>query len=161
MNANAANYMERARLYMRQGRFDKAVEDLNMAADRASKDPNIFFRRAICFKVLERYQEAVDDLHKAHELVSASMLQSDEKFIYYITLGQCLSKTRQFEEAVDAFDQALFVKMDSLLALMERGRAHFYLQNYEKSLADFNAVIKHWPSTAEAYLDRAEVHVIL
>jgi Zn-dependent protease with chaperone function/predicted Zn-dependent protease len=161
MNANPANYMERARLYMRQGRFDKAVEDLNMAADRASKDPNIFFRRAICFKVLERYQEAVDDLHKAHELVSASMLQSDEKFIYYITLGQCLSKTRQFEEAVDAFDQALFVKTDSLLALMERGRAHFYLQNYEKSLADFNAVIKHWPSTAEAYLDRAEVHVIL
>src|SRR5262249_9574805 len=137
------------------------VEDLNMAADRAPRDPNIFFRRAICFKMLERYKEAIEDLNKARELVSTSMLQSDEKFVYYVTLGQCLSKTHQCEEAVAAFDQAFFVTPTSLMALMERGRAYFYLANYDKSLADFNAVIKNWPCTAEAYLDRAEVHAIL
>jgi tetratricopeptide (TPR) repeat protein len=161
MNPNANNYMERARFYMRQGQFDKAVADLDLAAQRAPKDPNIAFRRAICYKMLEKYQQAVDDLKHAHELVSTQILTSDEKYIYYATLGQCLARLHNFDEAVEAFKQALFVTPDSLLALMERGRAHFYLQNYDKAMQDFSKAIEHWPSAAEAYLDRAEVFAVM
>lgn len=161
MNPFAKNYLERARVYLGQGKYDRALEDLNQAAQRDKSDPLTFFRRAIVFKLLERYEEAVEDLKRAEEICPTRTLGADDRFAFYSVLGICQARLGNYEEAIQALNGAVRATPTSLMARVERGRCHAACQNFAKAMDDFTSAIKHWPNSPEPYVERAKIYETL
>jgi tetratricopeptide (TPR) repeat protein len=161
MNPDPNHYLERARLYTRLGKYDKALADINQALDRVPKEPILLFRRGLVQKLLENYQEAIDDLNESEQLLGGRPLEPEDQLAFNVTLGQCYAKFGKHEDAIEAFSKAIKAQPESLLALIERGRSYAAIEEWEKALADFSAAIESWPRSVEAYVDRARVRQAL
>lgn len=57
--------------------------------------------------------------------------------------------------ALADFDKAAEMKSDDPTVFLGRGRTHFNLKNFDRSVADFNRVIELSPSDSSAYFNRA------
>jgi tetratricopeptide (TPR) repeat protein len=66
-----------------------------------------------------------------------------------------LSEQENFEEAVQAFDQALQIDPTHALALNARGYAQLRLRNYQGAIDDCTRAIRLNPSYANAYVNRS------
>jgi tetratricopeptide (TPR) repeat protein len=161
MNPFPANYLERSRVYLAQGKYDKALADLDQAIQRDKKNPVAFFRRAIVHKLMEKYEEAVEDLSAAEEICPTKTLGAGDRFAFYSTQGVCLARLGRDEEAIEAFNGAILATPSSLMARVERGRCFAARQEFARAMDDFTWAIKHWPNSPEPYLERAKIYETL
>jgi tetratricopeptide (TPR) repeat protein len=69
--------------------------------------------------------------------------------------GRYLSEQENFQQAVQAFDQALQMDPANSLALNGRGYAQLRLRNYQGAISDCTQAIRLNPSYANAYLNRS------
>ncbi len=69
--------------------------------------------------------------------------------------GRYLSEQENFEQAVQAFDQALQIDPTHALALNGRGYAQLRLRNYQGAINDCSQAIRLNPNYANAYLNRS------
>ena len=69
--------------------------------------------------------------------------------------GRYLSEQENFEQAVQAFDQALQIDPTHALALNARGYARLRLHNYQGAIDDCSQAIRLNPNYANAYLNRS------
>ena len=69
--------------------------------------------------------------------------------------GRYLSEQENFEQAVQAFDQALQIDPTLALALNARGYAQLRLRNYQGAINDCSQAIRLNPGYANAYLNRS------
>jgi tetratricopeptide (TPR) repeat protein len=69
--------------------------------------------------------------------------------------GRYLSEQENFEQAVQAFDQAIEIDATHALALNARGYARLRLHNYQGAIEDCSRAIRVNPNYANAYLNRS------
>ncbi|XP_058821902.1 protein unc-45 homolog B [Topomyia yanbarensis] len=59
-------YKNRAAAYLKQGNFEKALDDCSKSLNGCPNDPKALFRRYQAYEALERYEEAYKDLRTVH-----------------------------------------------------------------------------------------------
>jgi tetratricopeptide (TPR) repeat protein len=69
--------------------------------------------------------------------------------------GRYLSEQENFEQAVQAFTQALQIDPTHALALNARGYAQLRLHNYQGAIDDCSQAIRLIPNYANAYVNRS------
>jgi tetratricopeptide (TPR) repeat protein len=69
--------------------------------------------------------------------------------------GRYLSEQENFEQAAEAFDQAIAIDPAHTLALNARGYARLRLRNYQGAIDDCSQAIRLNPNYANAYLNRS------
>jgi tetratricopeptide (TPR) repeat protein len=74
---------------------------------------------------------------------------------YWYRQGRYLSEQENFEEAVQAFTQAIQIDPTLALALNARGYALLRLRRYQDAIADCSQAIRLNPAYANAYLNRS------
>jgi tetratricopeptide (TPR) repeat protein len=129
------------------GHMDRA---LSLIDDILFKDPSnldIQEKKINLLAKADRSKEAYDDVDK---LIIMYPMHPE---YYYLRAVLNLQK-QKYNKSIDDFDKALDLKMSQNSAYkvyLNRGMAHFYLQDYDLADSDFDKVIELDPKIAAAY----------
>lgn len=104
------NYYYRSLCLMRLGKFEDAINDLNIAIELAKKNHNLVLRkemgdgyvrnRGVCYAKLKQFTLAEKDLQ-------FTIKSNDKDYISYIYLGIIKSMEGQYQEALDVYNELL------------------------------------------------------
>lgn len=84
-----------------------------------------------------------------------------ESAMEHFQTGQSLLKHRKYQQAIEAFDQALTVDPGLGAAYLEKGFAHRLLGNYENAKQAYQAALALNQNDAAAHLRLGEIYVLL
>ena len=145
-------FYKRALVYSRQENYQRALDDYSQAIQLNSKDPNLYWGRAInCYENLKEYQAALADytkvIEKAPNFVEA-----------YFYRGAAYSQLEDYQKALADYTQVIELDPNYTNAYLSRGIIYGQLENYQKAFADFTKVIEKAPDFVEAYFYRGAIY---
>lgn len=133
----------RGNAYAAKGQYDRAIEDYNKAIELRPAAA-AYRNRGNAYRATGNYEKAIADLNAAiHLLVSSGGL--DDRGDTYLEMGQ---NSRAFED----FDEAIRTEPDDPDAFLSKGRAEFYLRQWNEAAADFQKSLALDPSSAYAFI---------
>jgi tetratricopeptide (TPR) repeat protein len=152
---SAAAYREKGLLYANTKQYREAMKWERKAIEMDPASFNRYIYAGMLYK-LDIAQEGRDQMRAAIELTPES-----EK--YWNELGRlCLYiRPYDFDTAIDCFTKAIELDPTWRGPLLHRARAYGYKEEYDKSLADFDEVIRRWPEYARTYYDRGRVLYVM
>jgi tetratricopeptide (TPR) repeat protein len=86
------------------------------------------------------------------------MISSGRDAESFYQQGADLYKQKQYDQAIDAFTQAIRLKPDYAVAYNDRGIAYDDEKNYDLAIQDYNQAIKLNPNYANAYNNRGNAY---
>lgn len=166
-NDNAEARFERARLHLEKGSYPEAIRDLDHLVLLAPDAGPIRHLRGQVYQKLGRFAEAATEFAVAGKSLEtekprpgseeAADLERTRQRVLLRT-AECLESAERAQEAGELYDRVLAKNPKSLAALIGRGRTAVALKAATKALADFNAAVEHWPTSAEALQERGELY---
>ncbi|HZS29164.1 MAG TPA: winged helix-turn-helix domain-containing protein [Candidatus Angelobacter sp.] len=96
---------------------------------------------SFCLAALNRLPEAIEQVKKAQEIDPLSRMINTN-------VGTMLYWDRQYDAAIDQYDQALNLEDDFWYAYWMRGLAYDEKKQYRKSAADQRKAIQHFPGNS-------------
>ena len=76
----------------------------------------------------------------------------------YNKLGNAYAEARQYQQAVESYDEAIRLDPEYPLAYNNRGGVYAQLGQYESAIADYGEAIRINPRYANAYFNRAQAY---
>lgn len=158
-------YLDKARLYMREKKYDKALDGYGKALDSKNKISAgmqgrqfvhvVLYLRADANYEAGRYADAVKDYtqtidSKTKDLIRDELEPSEFLSQEYMGRGKALLALEKHREAIDDFTSVMKSKIHNDLAYEYRARAYAALGNYTEALNDYNAFLKRW-NTSDWY----------
>jgi len=151
----AGYYM--AQSFYREQIYNKANEYINYIITREdfisvinAKFHHLFYRlRGQNYLALENFELAKKDLLKASEL-------DPEDAVSVELLGDTYASEKNYEKAIEFYNQALTLNSDSYSIYEYRAYAYEALEDYFNALLDMNEAIKHAPDYGYLYFKRGE-----
>jgi tetratricopeptide (TPR) repeat protein len=142
MDPNSSTYVSRAMVFMEGIKFESAVIDLTRALTDESISPDLkvrcFYRRALCYIELKRYDEAIDDL-----IVN---LKLDPNHVATRALyAKALKMVLQLGRAEDQLKLVIEMEPHQASHYLERGDVRFRTGNKDniiEAIYDFDKGIK-------------------
>ena len=104
---------------------------------------------------LGQYKDAVAAYDKALEIPSPT--RETDKYGTWNYKGKALLADKRYEDALNAFNQAIEIKADFADGWFNKGRTHYELKQYKEALDAYNKVLEIKPNYAEAKAKREEV----
>lgn len=163
-------------------KYDSAIYDFNHFLKLDSLEFDIYYDRAICYKLTGRYAEAMKDFNKVIEQDSKDMesiyFLAECKYVSGDSLGayKLLNTTftnlhelsaegyylkgmlnihySKFDLAVADLDVYILNYPGNKIALLNRGKAHYGNRNYQKAIKDFTEVVQLDDKNADAFYCR-------
>ncbi len=71
-----------------------------------------------------------------------------------VNKGHELLMAQKYQESISYFNQALQIDSNNINAIYYRGISYFYIEEFKKSIADLDVVIKAYPEYAGSYAAR-------
>ncbi len=124
-----------------------AIRCYTEAIQLAPHEPMPWIRRAHDQMLLNRYDEALADIHQALKL-------DPNQAEAWVGHGAILLQQGKVSEALPLFDRALQLDASHAIAHAHRGRVHLRLNDRDKALADFDRAIALDPNCGIAYYYR-------
>lgn len=163
-------YRARANAYVQISEYDSAILDYTHFLNLDSTRADIYKARAFCNKTLGNYNSAIQDYdlvirRHPYDIESAGLM-SVCKYLNGDTIGAYnllnqtytkfhdLSETgfyllgtinllkKQYESAIEDFNEVIFINPSNVDALIYRGLAYYSLEQYKKSKSDMTAALK-------------------
>ncbi|GHV65443.1 hypothetical protein FACS1894199_06130 [Bacteroidia bacterium] len=126
----AKEHNDRGMEYMKQGLYDRAIEELNAAIILRNGWTPPYYNRAICLANVHRYLEALNDFNFVE--------QNDPYNVrVYLYRGVVYENMNSYASAVADYTRAIDVDPEFLQAYHYRGIARFYMKDYEGALTDY------------------------
>lgn len=142
---------ERAKIHFRLGHFSEAIADLTQILKDYPDAAGPLHSRSIVHEANGNPAAAAADLKALREM--GYRLPFEARFEILYRLGKCLSELKQHKEAAEAFDEALRLHADSLLATVGRLRVAQELNelNEPKISKLRERALATWPEQAEMF----------
>ncbi len=138
--ADAMSYFDRGLYRLRNGKLDRAFQDLDRAIDM-KKTAMFYNGRGIAWMEKGDIAKAIAD----HE----TALQIDPKLSStYYSLGNAFLANKEFAKAIPNYNLAIRLNPDNGQAFINRGRCYHRIREYEDAVKDFTSAIQtndHWP----------------
>jgi tetratricopeptide (TPR) repeat protein len=148
-------YRQRAWAYMQLQELDSAIEDLTSAIDLGPTG-GLHLTRGMVYYYGSRYEEALADMDKALLFggVYPGAAHHGKGWIYY-AMGRYEDAVQAYTEASeDNWDDYAWPFFENSHWLLDRGIAYRALGQFEKALADHDALLELWDSWFRAYYER-------
>lgn len=142
---------ERAKIHFRLGHFSEAIADLTQILKDYPDAAGPLHSRSIVHETNGNPAAAASDLKALREM--GYRLPFEARFEILYRLGKCLSELKQYKDAAEAFDEALRLHTDSLLATVGRLRVALELNelNDPKIAKLRERALATWPDQAEMF----------
>ena len=150
--ARFLNYATERLLLQRVGGRYRFMHDLlrqSLAQRRISTHSHLissqaFFRCAESYRLMERYDEALQDYNRAIEL--------DPKYKWAFTgRGFTYRSIERYEEALQDYNRAIELDPTYEWAFTGRGFTHYLMERYDEALQDYNCAIELDPKDERAF----------
>lgn len=79
--------------------------------------------------------------------------------VSYLNSGNDYAQQKQYERAIQDYDEAIQLNPNYVEAYVNRGLAYNYLQQYERALQNFNKAIELNPNVHQAYHNRGNTYM--
>jgi tetratricopeptide (TPR) repeat protein len=143
-------YLVRGTSYNAKGQYDLAVADFDTAI-RLKPDYGVaFYERGVALRGKGDYARAIQDFDQAIRLKPSPAAFN----------ARCRTRAIaavQLDVALADCNQALSLQTDDYEAMDSRGFVYFRLNQFDKALADYNAVVAAMPTSASALYMRGVV----
>lgn len=147
-------YNSRGGEYLKQGKYQKALIDINRAIELFPSYAKAYYNRGTVYLNLMEYPAALQDLNRAIKLDPAYMMALSNRGIVYYRL-------KNYNTAVADFSTAIGLDSRYAPAFNNRGSAYMELNKYNDAIADFNKAIELDRKYASAYYNRGKTYYIL
>jgi len=97
-------YSYRAKVKLRMAKYDDAITDISKAISLSPETKELYEIRANCLVAKGMYDKAIADYNMALSNVSAN---SKEIYLTYFQRGRAYFNTRQYQAAINDFNQAI------------------------------------------------------
>ncbi|MGC8660311.1 MAG: tetratricopeptide repeat protein, partial [Desulfomonilaceae bacterium] len=134
----------RARIFLKEGKPRKALEDLNTMVNFAPKDPDVLTFRGSVYSKLRDYKSALADYAKAEALKPNDEKIIKDRVLTFLKIGKpskALEILSQHSPDPDDVESRLF-----------SARAYMLSNNFEKAISLLNEIQKKWPNNAQCRL---------
>ncbi len=113
-------------------------------------------------KLIERVK-TFKEKYQLQKGMTPEVLRSaeSEKFESLLRRGDALLGTKEFQRAMDYYNQALKLQPKNPYVLLNKAIALFKIKNAEKSLEIFNFLIKEYPRYSAAFFNKADMFYTL
>ena len=140
----AAFYLLRGQVRLRQGMHKSAMEDFDIALQRDSSMPAAHMGRGLCLFYLEKYSEAKDEITQYLTVVG-------EDVEGYLGRAQCYIATREFDNAASDVTRCIQLEPKDASHYVKRGEISLAAEKYGAAADDFRMAIKLDPVVAGSH----------
>ncbi|OJH33642.1 tetratricopeptide repeat protein [Cystobacter ferrugineus] len=141
-NAEANFYL--AQVKAQRGEFEKAIESMKTAVERASKRADYHFALGLIYRDAKQPGEAIEAWKKTVEL-------DPKRIEAYEALGHAHLARSEVDDALKAFQAALKVNPKSSQTLASIGDAHFTAMHWRDAVRSYEQALKADPSLTGLY----------
>ncbi|MES2789346.1 MAG: tetratricopeptide repeat protein [Planctomycetota bacterium] len=140
---------QRAKIHYRQGRLDQAIADLTSIIDKFPDAIVQIMSRSVVYEASGDLPGAVADLKALREL--GYLLPFEIRCDVLYRLGKCLYESQEYENAAQAFDEALRVNSEALLPIIGRLRVAHELGQMQEMATHMlrSRALSKWPNHPE------------
>ncbi|MCX5790384.1 MAG: tetratricopeptide repeat protein [Elusimicrobia bacterium] len=135
----------RGRVQAAAGRNKEALEDFNAAVKYGPDAADAFSSRGLL------YEFSLGDDDKALADLTRSVQLAPRDPEAHLNMGDVLYQRREYDHAVEAYDQALALKGPASRVLQHRAQAHFRLGDLAKAVGDLRAALEVDPKNGDIY----------
>lgn len=185
---NLSARLQRAQAYFRQGDFDEAIHDFDLAIKQKPDDASFFRRRALAhtragepdgaiadytesLRLEPRNLEALANRGLAHaqkgehdqaiaDYTEGLRLNSRDAILFY-NRGNAHYCKGDYQRAIDDYSETLRIDSHNLWGLGNRGKAYLLVGEPARAIADFSRLLQLDPSNIKALCDRASAQLDL
>ena len=141
----ALAYHYRGVEYLKSGRYDEAIADLDHAIQlEPVKLPTAYSDRGIAYRKKGDYAKAIADYSEAIRVWP-------DWHDWYFNRGLAYAADHQYTEAIADFGRALYYRPGLAIAHIARGDAYLALDRKSEALADYRRALSHHGSLLEQY----------
>ena len=126
------------------GSYSEAVLNYNAAINCDFEFWESYLNRANAYYELNEFYRALDDLEYLERKIP------DSAYVYF-GLGLVKTKMRKYDQAIEAFDQALLLDSANAEILVNRGTVYYYKEQFEQALTDLNTALEINPKESNAF----------
>jgi len=145
---------QEALAFVKQGRYQEAIEKWSRASAINPHDPDYLFHLGIAYFETKNYQLSAENLQKAVQLCPIHHKA-------HLILGTVYIKARKHDLAEHHIRESIRLSPSNPLAYLNLGAVYSMRRNYEKGIAMFQKAIALSPQEARAYLGLAKIYSIL
>lgn len=146
------NYTTMGRIYIREGKYEKAIEAYTAAIDLSPEEAENYYIRGEVYLNLKKYDKAVEDYTKAIKL-------NPEYDFLYNNRGYAYDELGEHQKAIEDYTKAIVHDPQYVIAYYNRGNAYLDMREYQKALNDFTKAIQLRPYYANAYNNRGYTYL--
>ncbi|MEK7486553.1 MAG: tetratricopeptide repeat protein, partial [Planctomycetota bacterium] len=118
---------------------------------KTGETEEILFKQAILNLDQNKLDEAILGFER--------LIQISPQSRYYYFCGNALLQKKDFERAIQRYQQALEFNPEDIKALLNRGVAYAALHKREEAMQDYDAVLQKSPQRVEAYSNRGLLYL--
>ena len=150
---NSIFYNNRGEVYLREGKFDEAIDDFNTAIEIQLKLVAAYNNRGLAYGRKGENDLAINDFNTAIKL-------QPEFAEAYNNRGNVYDDKDDFEKAIADFNTAIALKPDFVEAYVNRGVAYGKRDRFDEAISNFIDAIKINEYHAEAYYNLGNVYLL-
>jgi len=148
----ALAYLNKGEDYVREGKYDAAIRELNKALAINENLSEGYNFRGIAYGEKGNYDKAIEDF-------TATLTIKPNDFIALAYRGIAYGEKGDYDLAIDDFNATLRIKPDALYNLYNRGLTYSNKGNYDQAIKDYNAVLRIKPNDLYTMSNRGFAHL--
>jgi tetratricopeptide (TPR) repeat protein len=156
---------QRAEFWVNQKKWEEAVKDLDQVITAQPQNYQALARRGYAHLQLRNFEQAIADLKASLQgdiQAATADVDSESNLVSaYHDLGQAMLNAGQYDDALNAYNEALAIVKDDddkAQVLASRGFAYQQQGDADKALADLNEAIQLDDQLAIAYAYRSGIY---
>ena len=135
-------YIERGKIYLDQGNFEKSIENFNRSLELKPKSFFAYFYRGIAYHSMRKFDEAINDYMKVIEI-------KPKDFASYVNIGVCYRVKRDFdyEKSIQYLSEAIKLNTKNEVTYLQMGLTYFKMKKHDLAINDYKEAEKLNPNS--------------
>lgn len=134
------------------GNYDLALQGYSRAIAVCEKEPELYYKRACIYHLLEMYQEAVEDCTQAITLAGESARE-----IYYAQRGASKRGLKDIEGSLQDYQKSVETNPNYIGGFLDMGEIYYLQKRYQEALNCTDKAVEKAPNQPICYGMRADI----
>jgi tetratricopeptide (TPR) repeat protein len=148
--SSSEELLEKGRNLMKEQRFEEAIQFLNKAIEKDSKNTEAFNARGVALFELGKYNDAMLDYSQAIQL-------TPNNYKPYFNRAELKKALKQMPEALKDYNEAIKLSPKTADLYLNRGVLQYQLNNLDQAIQDFKQACVLNPTDKNAFYNLGNI----